>query len=203
MTDDNDNQLQDEFLLSQYLDGQLGERQAADLERRLAKDGTLRRQMELYAALEKKLSALAQDAAPADVDYDWQRQEIMAALERRSLLNNLQPRRMFLRRPVPMSLMAAAAAVVIAFGGWFVTHRAGSAAETVASQVLPARMGSGAVEVAMEIRPIAKDEAAAAIGKRDEKLAKLPAGTVMVSVGTDENKPRKNGGGFVSQLESF
>ena len=201
MTDDNDNQLQDEFLLSQYLDGQLGERQAADVERRLAKDGSLRRQMELYAALEKKLSALAQDAAPADVDYDWQRQEIMAALERRSLLNNLQPRRMFLRRPVPMSLMAAAAAVVIAFGGWFLTHRDGAA--SVAAQVLPARQGVGAVEVAMEIRPIAKDEAAAAVGKRYEKLAKLPAGTVMVSVGTDENKPKKNGGGFVSQLESF
>lgn len=114
-----------EYLLSQHLDGQLDDRQAGELARRLAEDSQLRQALALYTALADHLRP-ADREAPAGIDYDSQRAAIMAAIERKALLEGL-PRRRLVFRPVFRALAAAAVLLVLASVGVLVFRHGGPA----------------------------------------------------------------------------
>ncbi len=101
-----------EFELSEYLDGNLPAHEAARLEKLLAEDNELRQQLQDYASLNEGLSKIGR-AELEDIDYDRQRSEVMAAIERKVLLEGYPAR----RRQVAIRWMAgglaAAAAVLI------------------------------------------------------------------------------------------
>jgi anti-sigma factor RsiW len=103
-----------EFLLSEYTDGQLSDEQSRQMEERLLADPALREQASLYRKLNLELFA-SRDEELAGVDYDAQRHEIMAKLERKALL--ARPRFNVIRVVFAGSL-AAAAAVLIAASAW-------------------------------------------------------------------------------------
>jgi hypothetical protein len=105
-----------EFLLSQYLDGQLEPAQMERLEERLGNDISLRREMQLYGKLDEMLAELRRPKELESVNFDAQRQEIMAALERKALLK-VRPKFNVIRLTF-MGVGALAAAVVIAVGTW-------------------------------------------------------------------------------------
>jgi anti-sigma factor RsiW len=107
-----------EFLLSQYLDGQLEPAEMERLEERLGNDLSLRRQMQRYAKLDEILADLRVPKELESVDFESQRLEIMAALERKSLLK-VRPRYSVIRMTFA-GVGALAAAAVIAVGTWAV-----------------------------------------------------------------------------------
>jgi anti-sigma factor RsiW len=101
-----------EFLINQYLDGQLEGRQLADFERRLAEDPALASELARYEALEGRLSAMS-GGGLEKVDFQAQRASIMSALERKALLT--PPRRsVLLFRPAFWGAVAAAASIMLA-----------------------------------------------------------------------------------------
>jgi anti-sigma factor RsiW len=100
-----DNNIDRDFQLSRYLDGDLDAAELDDLQRRLRDDADLRRTLEQYRALQQRL----EDAPQADLAA--QRGEIMASLERRALLG-AQRRPRILR--LSLAGLAAAAAIAVA-----------------------------------------------------------------------------------------
>jgi anti-sigma factor RsiW len=105
-----------EFLLSQYLDGQLEPAEMERLEGRLGNDLALRREMQRYAKLDEMLDEMRSPRELDSVDFDSQRLEIMAALERKSLLK-VRPRFNVIRMTFA-GVGALAAAAIIAVGTW-------------------------------------------------------------------------------------
>jgi len=174
-----------EFLLCQYLDGQLGRRERLSLEKRLGDDPALREMLRQYASLDGCLADLAEQG-PDGVDYDLQRTEIIAAVEKRTLLVPARRRPIFFR-PV-FALSAAAAMVLVAVSVWLVVLNLGSPPETggvVSVKVLPVgprTSGTGQVVVQVcrpgDDEPILAPPVAAG-------AAATPAGTIVVSFGPD------------------
>lgn len=105
-----------EFLLSQYLDGQLEPDEMERLEERMGRDVSLRAQMQRYARLDEMLAELREPAELDAVDFDSQRMEIMSALERKALLR-VKPRFSAIRLTFA-GVGALAAAALIAVGTW-------------------------------------------------------------------------------------
>jgi anti-sigma factor RsiW len=105
-----------EFLLSQYLDGQLEPQEMERMEDRLGGDLELRREFQRYAKLDEMLAEMRLPPELAAVDFDVQRQEIMAALERKSLLAGRS--RFNVIRLTFAGVGALAAVAVIAVGTW-------------------------------------------------------------------------------------
>lgn len=169
-----------EFLLSQYLDGQLSDRQAAELARRLEKDSRLREELTRYSRLNGELRVVDLEELD-EIDYDDQRAGIMAAVERKALLEGL-PRRRLVFRPVFRVLAAAAVLLMLASAGLLVFRHGGPAAAVpqvkvaVLGQITPAADSQLIVRlkrlVAPEPAPVRRPQAGA-----------MPAGTVMVSIG--------------------
>ena len=170
-----------EFEISQYLDGQLPRRRALALERRLRTDVALAETFRRYAAMEGRLSALGA-AELAGVDYDEQRGQIMAALERKVLL--APPSRVWRLRPVLGAIAAAAAAVIAVTVGWWALGPGGPQ-PVVQAIILPAGpqpLG----EVAMVVRypRLEADELTLALDGEVRGASALPPGTVAVSFGS-------------------
>ena len=191
----------DGFLLSEYVSGTLGAAEAKELERRLAGEPDLRAELERYVALEQELTGLA-DEAPADVDYDLQRHEIIRTLERRALLHGPVRRPLILRR-VFAPLAAAAAVLLVASATWFVFRsftRTPVDGQVVVALLAPGGQTAPGGQVVAALVPIAAaapDGRVASFEYRktdfdDIRLTVadpagdgpgLPPGTVMVSTG--------------------
>ena len=69
-----------EFQISRYVDGELNEEEVAELTRRVNEDPALREAIDEYRALEAQLSAMGEDVL--DVDYNKQRKDILAEVDR-------------------------------------------------------------------------------------------------------------------------
>lgn len=150
-----------DLLLSRYLDGELSRRQQRKLEERLEQDAALREELRLLASLDGQLSAMAEEV-PAGADLDWQRAEIISAVERKALLTPV--RRRLILRPAVWGSMAAAAVLAIAASAGIRYFGTGtkSVEPTVTMSVLPAT--AAAVEpavVVMDVRPPGEKPAAA------------------------------------------
>jgi len=103
-----------EFKLSQLLDGDLDPTEEALLLARLREDSDLARQLAGYKHLDEMLEDLAVAPELSRVDYDAQRSEIMAKLEKKALLT--APRRLSIVRIAFSGALAAAATLLIVFG---------------------------------------------------------------------------------------
>ncbi len=101
-----------EYLLCEYLDGQLDREGEAELQDRLTEDPKLREQLRAYAVLKERLDVMG-DAELRRIDYDAQRREIMKLVERRALLSGV-PRRRLILRAVLATFAAAAVLIILA-----------------------------------------------------------------------------------------
>jgi len=180
-----------ELLVSQYLDGRLGQAETSRLERRLAVDGELREQLRLYSRLDGVLKE-GYAHPPAGVDYDAQRAEIAAAVERSVLLEGLARRRLVFR-PV-FAALAAAAVLLVAASAALLAYRPAAPASTGAKievavvSVAPPAVGAGQLTVSL-VRPAPGDVPELAMTSDDD----LPAGIVIASVGGGEGPPEASG----------
>ena len=197
-----------EFELSQYLDGELSGRRARKLERRIAEDPALQKELKKYAALEGQLSALGSSPL-AGADYDSQRAEVLRMLERRRLLERPRPRPVFFR-PVFAAVsggLAVAAAIIIGIALWPSPVGPVPPApvhEVQVAVVAPAVPEHGQVQVAM-----ARLDAAdyrlpeVAVGVETQETAseaEPPPGTVLVSV-SPSPAPRQDEWAFPFPVE--
>lgn len=176
-----------EFRLSRYLDGELRGQELQDFEKELQHSARLQDELRLYRSLNRQIDELR---VKRTVDFDAQRRQIMAALERKMLLPRRTVRPLLLR-PVMMSMVAAAAAVVLIVTATLVWR--GAAPDTPGSA--PA---SGSVAV-MAVLPAQQPPAAkgqlyveyfpATVEAREADLSELAAqlepasGTVLVTFG--------------------
>jgi anti-sigma factor RsiW len=172
-----------EFLLCEYLDGELPRRRRRELDKRLEADEALREELRKYTALEARLGDLGGEEVEG-IDYDLQRAEIVAAVEKRALLQAPRPRPIYLR-PVFGALAAAASILlIISVGAFLLRPAAPPAGRLVEVQIKPAAPLSGRLgAVRVELKrpnydelPLAPDVAA---------VADAPPGTVVVSIGPD------------------
>lgn len=180
-----------EWLLSEYLDGNLGRRQRIEFEERLAKDEALRAELRRYAGLDGLLAEMAEE--PVDADYDAQRREVMAAIERRMLLEG-RSRRAWILRPAWVAPLAAAAACIIAAFIFLLPGKQRTAPQTpvptVAVRLLPASaqpMIEGKVTVEFH-RPAWDQVNVAEAASANDIITAAPAGTVVVSVGSSDSQ---------------
>lgn len=183
-----------EFLISQYMDDQLDDRQKAEFLRRLESDPALAEELRKYQALDAHLAALSSDAL-GEVDFDLQRSSIMAGLERKVLLEGSH-RRLLVLRPVFWAPLAAAAMIALAVVVGLKFVAVGPAVDPNASQVssnvvLPTTdNGKGVVEVAA----VATDPSS--LPPLPAKLSpnNLPAGTIVMFIDTDEKDSADDNG---------
>jgi len=119
-----------EFLLCEYLDGQLDAEAAREVEELLASDEGLKKQLRLYRGVDDCLRARAGQAA--GIDYEGQREDILAAVERRALVAPV-PRRV-LAFPRMVRALAVAALVLITVSAGILIYR-NEPAEVSESQI--------------------------------------------------------------------
>lgn len=181
-----------EYLISQYMDGQLTVRQEQGLRRRLEQDPALAEQWRQYQALDAQVSSVRAAALDA-VDYAAQRSSIMGRLERKVLLEGPK-RRVLVLRPAFWGAMAAAAAVVLGVSvgwRWLQPAPVGSNAPPLAARNAPlsvAQMRVVAPEALAKGEAVVKvslprlDDQAVGPRPRLHSPGRLPSGTVMVSI---------------------
>ncbi len=157
------------LLLTEYLDGNLDNAGEAELAARLDNDAELRDELRRYTALNENLQIATEcDDALDEIDYDTQRAEIIAAVERKVLLEG-PPRRRLMLRPAFRVLAAAAAVLLIFTVGAFMFQ---SPPQMIEVSVAPSRVSMGG---AMEFELVRQDAPG--------RVAAMPAGTIVVSVG--------------------
>ena len=197
-----------EFLLSQYLDGQLDPQEMERMEDRLGNDLELRRELQRYAKLDEMLGELRSPPELEAADFDAQRREIMAALERKALLAG-RPRFNVIRLTFA-GVGALAAAAIITVGTWLVIRTPptviGPSPMVRAGIVKPVSSGQGPVvvslagpgleelsqaQVAVECVPVPDDEFSLAAGSEQAPEAwDAPTGTVLM-VGVSPKGPEQ------------
>ncbi len=171
-----------EYQLSQHLDGQLDAEVRAKLQKRLAEDPELSRQWQRYTELDCQLDALSGEPLP-EIDFDEQRERIVAAVERKALLEGY-PKRRWVIGTRSMAVAAAAMLLMgVAIGLWSLwPGKVISPQQQVAVAVLseaPAGLAAGQLEVHM---PRLAHGEYVTQRFRPEALARMPVGTVMVSM---------------------
>lgn len=206
-----------EMLLCRYLDGDVTDRERADIESMLERDTAVRADLEAYRSLDARLQRLDEaDLASLevpDIDYELQRGHIMEAVERRALLTAPLRKRFFMFRPVYVAVAAAAMVLILASAGFKAyldgTSRAVSpgpvgAREGVAVNVL--KPAEGQVNVAVlpsnagtvQVEYSRVDMMDLPLGESSDTLssAALPPGTIAASVDKPLRPARKspNGG---------
>ena len=202
-----------EFELSQYIDGQLEGLALERLLARLREDPALREQLALLQSLEMGLDELALDKAikvqasdlpNVDEQRLWQqRADIASALERRGLLS---ARRHRPSRVIRLSFGALAAAAAIAIVATIAMHTfdqsSAPAPQTVANSVevrppVDRTQGASGEPVTVEYRRMDWDEldGTAAV----DQPAVAPPGTVVVSIARHE-PPREAQGAYADLL---
>lgn len=186
-----------EFLISQYLDGQLSVRQEQDFARRLEQGAALAEELRKYQALEGHLKDVG-SAQIRQVDFEAQRSSIMERLERKVLLEGTR-RRVFVLRPAFLGSVAAAAAIMLAVGlSWNVLfpHRVdvGQQSQISVKVLAPVKEASqGEAVVRMSAPRLTPEEVA--VRPTVKSAGRLPRGTVMVSVTPPLNSDKAENGG--------
>ena len=176
-----------EFLITQYVDGLLDPSRAAELERKLEADPALREQLRLYESLQGLLMADDRKAL-SGIDYDGQREEVIAAVQRRALAERL-PSRPVILRPMFRVLAAAAAVLVVASVGLLV-NRAGPRAEPEVSVAMRSAAVSPAGRGELEVSMRRVDPGMLAMSVLAPAAeGPLPSGTVVVSAGPQTTTP--------------
>jgi predicted protein tyrosine phosphatase len=170
--------------LVRYLDGELSDREARALEDRLQGDPRLRELLQQYAALDAGLAALRERPVEG-LDEELQRADIVAALERKVLLNGPSHRRR-LSRPWAAALAAAAVvAVAAAVTLLLLSRQTGPqppGRPVVRAGMLPAGPQGGAGIV--QARPLPLKQMQLRLSPEDGRaVAGVPAGTVYASSG--------------------
>jgi hypothetical protein len=174
--------------LQEYVDGTLSHREREKLETRLERDESLRAELDAYRSLQEHLDEELDHTVPG-VDYEGMREEILAAVERKVIMQGPSTRRM-LRWPRVAAGLAAAAAIVIAVSVWLTVYtgpRPGPPVEEASVSVVPPAPETGGEEVASVSlahpqwdQVVLSPEAIGEDARND-----LPAGTVMLSVGDE------------------
>ena len=169
-----------EYRLCQYLDGQLSRRERLAFEKRLQANEALRDTLGEYAALDRHLAELA-DTEIEGVDYDLQRAEIVAAVERKALLAPRR-RRLIFRRPLLSALAAAASILIVASAALILFGPAPPPGPPLVQvELTPAAPAPvGAPEIVMHMKPPSFDELP--LSADVSPLLDAPRGTVVVSV---------------------
>ncbi len=186
MTDQGEQHVPDiERELLRYLDGEISDHEAERLEGRIEADDRMRELLSQYSSLDRRLAGL-RDRRMDEFDEELLRSDIVAALERKVLLEG-PSRRSRLLRPRVIVPLAAAAAVVIAASVTITMLRTGPEAPRlrdpmVSASVLPAR-GAGESPV-VESRTLQMEHMQVRLSTESEAgPPDVPAGTVYVSVG--------------------
>jgi anti-sigma factor RsiW len=195
-----------EFLLSQYLDGQLDPQDMERLEDRLGSDQELRREFQRYAKLDEIMGELRSPPELGAVDFVAQRQEIMAALERKALLAG-RPRFNVIRMTFA-GVGALAAAAVIVVGAWLIfrTPTGGISSpvarveivkpvssvhgQAVASLVGPGPQNLNQAQVAVDYEQVPDNEFPLAAAEHTTEAWSAPTGTVLM-VGVSPRQPEQ------------
>jgi len=180
-----------EFLLSEYLDGQLGGRAKAELERRLDADANLREELRRLGSLEGHLGEMGKQDIEG-VDYDAHLEDIISAVTRKALLH-APPRRRVLR-PVFRVAAVAAGLFVAASVAWLFLRPGPADGEPMADmRILPAAAApEGPAEVLVTLRGLEIEEVPLdprPEGADGEVPDAVPPGTVFVSVGPPPVEP--------------
>lgn len=186
MTENHEHNGEDtERLLVRYLDGELSDREAAELERRVETDGRLGELLRQYASLDGRLAELREHTAEG-LDEELQRADIVAALERKVLLEGPSHRRRIMRfRPVAVAAAAVVAiAVTVALmlpGG---KDAPPSPAEPfVHASLTPMDFTAGG-EGFVEARPLPMERMQMRLSPESRREVGVPSGTVYVSSGS-------------------
>ncbi len=184
-----------EFTLSQYLDGELSPKEQAELRSRLAGDEALRDELRRYTALQQQIDD-ANRAELGDIDYDAQRAEIIAAVERKILLEGPPRRRPLVLRPVFGVVIAAAAAMLLVAS--VAIWRLGQTPATTSGPVVIAMVLPESSHHVQAVEPVVRlmrmegqDLVMAPFPSAEADT--LPPGTVVVSVGS-RARPRAAAG---------
>jgi len=171
--------------LQEYLDGEMPPRQRRRFEQQIEQEPALTEALADYAALERNLQSLTEEEVPG-VDYDAMREDILAAVERKVVMQGpARPR--VLRLKTVLGGLAAAAAMLAVVGVWLLMQqgeptRPPSQAQVSLVRSGPAVTGPEVVEVGLA-QPSWEDVALSpTLQVRGDDL---PSGTVIVSFGED------------------
>lgn len=173
--------------LVRYLDGELSDREALELERRVERDQRLGELLRQHAALDGQLVGL-RDRGAENLDTELQRADIVAALERKVLLEGPSRRRRVVRlRPLAAGVAAAA---VVAIAATFMLMLPGErepsqspAEPVVRASMLPAASASSG-EGYVDARPLPIAQMQMRLSSEFESESDVPSGTVYVSSGS-------------------
>jgi anti-sigma factor RsiW len=138
-----------EYRISLYLDGLLEPSEAAEIESLAERDSAVAAELRRYRRLQGHLEEFSRRTTGA-IDFDAQRANIRAELERRELLRDHRKPAMVLRlRPAYAALAVAALLLVVASAAWLAFEKTSSSSRpeapvalgpepTVSVEVLPA-----------------------------------------------------------------
>ncbi|MFP4214539.1 MAG: hypothetical protein ACLFVH_01325 [Phycisphaerae bacterium] len=174
-------------LMQEYVDGTLEGRRLREFERRLENDESLRGELEAYSALARQIEAELDRDVPG-VDYEAMRADILAAVERKVIMQGPSHSRLLRWRPMVGGL-AAAAAIVLAVSVWLVVStpsQTNVGVEQASVSMVPAAPEQGGEEfVSVSLAEPQWDQVVLSPEAAFDSLEDLPAGTVMVSVGEE------------------
>ncbi|MFP4140057.1 MAG: hypothetical protein ACLFVY_05795 [Phycisphaerae bacterium] len=174
-------------LMQEYVDGTLEGRRLREFERRLENDESLRGELEAYSALARQIEAELDRDVPG-VDYEAMRADILAAVERKVIMQGPSHSRLLRWRPMVGGL-AAAAAIVLAVSVWLVVStpsQTNAGVEQASVSMVPAAPEQGGEEfVSVSLAEPQWDQVVLSPEAAFDSLEDLPAGTVMVSVGEE------------------
>ncbi|MFP4105458.1 MAG: anti-sigma factor family protein [Phycisphaerae bacterium] len=184
---------QQDLLLTQYMDGELPKAERSELEKALASDPALTDRLRQYREVDQALERV--DELPFDDDdFDNQRGNVMAVLERRMLLDHSPRKHIRLTgRRIKVAAVAAVIAVLAVVGSLVLpwNEPQPDPSEVLASLVEPSRTSPNAeLDVSMatpslEMIRLAPPEMA-------DRDVVVPPGTVVVTIG-DTSADKGNG----------
>jgi anti-sigma factor RsiW len=184
-----------QYLLSLYLDGQLDVPQATEIERRLAEDAALQRELEAYRLLDAALDELADGVV--GVSEDAQRAEIMSAIAERA---EPVPRTGHVLRWGFVGVAAAAASVVLAVGLWAWLAGKTPSRPVRETEVAVAHLpGGDPVEGVVTAQP--RPARLLDVPLAPHEAEAVPAGTVVVSVGHEPSADEADFIGYMPIIE--
>ena len=181
-----------EYLLSRYLDGDLTSPEKSALLGKLNADDTLGEELRRYTALDENLRTMDRDELD-QIDYDAQRARIIAAVERKLLVEG-PPRRRLILRPAFRVLAAAAMVLIIASAGIVVFQSTFQgrtpAPPSVTVALLSGSPGvAGLGELTVSMKRLEEEELVMAPAGVVSSSS-LPPGTVLVSAGIERTTYR-------------
>lgn len=186
-----------EFLLCQYLDDQLSRRQRQALETRLAEEPELREQLRKYQTLDDHLADLG-DETPVGMDFDSMRTDVLAAVERKIIMQGPPKRRPWIIR---LGVGAAAAAAILLAVVSVVFLMPGGGEETSSQPVASSDMlraegsGGGEGQASASVREMGWEELSLSAEIDETTMDEdVPSGTIILSIGSEQTPEDIHGG---------